>query len=176
MQYTKDTFYITLRNRLATLNPSRVISVDGTTRPAIVVAENEAVIPVRPLPDTFYLEWGQAQPVPQHLGDHPIFWFECVISYHTFGTTESGVDRGRSLASLDRDLLNVTQPGTAPKCDYTQTPPANLGTGIVWSTPQLGKIVGGEAPRNEALPRGTAGVRLERSASLRVFFFPETIS
>lgn len=173
MQFTKDTFYITLRDRLAASNPSRVISVDGAMRPAIVVAENEVVIPVRPLPDAFYLEWGQAQPVAQQLGDHAIFSLECVISYHTFGTVESGVDRGRSLASLDTDLLNITQPGSAPKCDYTQTPAAALGTNIVWSTPHLGKIVGSESSRNEGLPRATCGIRLERSASLRVFFFPE---
>ena len=56
MQFTKDTFYITLRNRLAALNPARVITLNGLTRPAVVVAENEAVIPVKPLPDAFYIE------------------------------------------------------------------------------------------------------------------------
>lgn len=173
MQFTKDTFYITLRNRLANANPSRTITLDGATRPAIVVAENEAVIPVRPLPDAFYLEWGVALPVPQQVGDCAIYSVECVISYHTFGTAESGVDRGRALASLDNDLLNITQPGAAPKTDYTQTPPVTLGTSIVWSAPQLGKVVGSEASRNEALPRGTSGIRLERTATVKVFFFPE---
>lgn len=173
MQFTKDTFYITLRNRLATVNPSRIITLDGATRPAIVVAENESVIPVRPLPDAFYLEWGVAQPVPQQVGDCAIFSLECLISYHTLGTVESGVDRGRALASLDNDLLNITQPATAPKTDYTQTPPVTLSTNIVWSTPQFGKTVGSQAPRNEALPRGTSGIRLERSATVKVFFFPE---
>lgn len=173
MQFTKDTFYITLRNRLANVNPSRVITLDGVTRPAIVVAENEAVIPVRPLPDTFYLEWGAAQPVPQQIGDCAVFSMECVVSYHTFGTVESGTNRGRALASLDQDLLNITQPGSAAKTDYTQTPPVNLGTSIVWNAPQLGKVLGSEAARNEALLRGTAGIRLERTASVKVFFFPE---
>ena len=173
MQFTKDTFYITLRDRLAALNPARTITLNGATRPAVVVAENEVVIPVRPLPDAFYLEWGGAQPVPQQVGERAIFQLECVVSYHTFGTVESGVDRGRALASLDTDLLGITQPGCAPKFDYTQTPAANLGSSIVWSTPQLGKIVGSEAPRNEELPRGTAGIRLERTASMKVFFFPE---
>ena len=173
MQFTKDTFYITLRDRLATVNPSRIISWNGTTRPAIVVAENEVVVPVTPLPDAFYLEWGVAQPIPQQIGDFAIYSLECVISYHTFGSVESGVDRGRSLASLDNDLLSITQPATAPKLDYTQTPPTNLGTSIVWSTPVLGKVVGSEALRNEGLPRGTPGIRLERSATVTVFFFPE---
>src|SRR5690242_2850980 len=173
MQFTKDSFYITLRNRLATVSPARVITIDGTTRPAIVAAENELVVPIKPLPDAFYLEWGNAQVVPQQSGDHAIFSLECVVSYHTFGSVQSGVDRGRSLASLDTDLLTITQPGSAPKCDYTQTPPVSLGSNIVWSTPQFGKIVGSEASRNEALPRGTTGVRLERSATVKVFFFPE---
>lgn len=173
MQFTKDSFYMTLRGRLATVNPSRVIAPDGTTRPAIVVAENELVIPVKPLPDTFYLEWGAAQPVAQQMGQRAIYALECVISYHTFGTTDSGTDRGRTLASLDTDLLNITQPGYAPKCDYTQTPPTGLGTNIVWSVVQFGKVVGSEAGRNEALPRGSSGVRLERAATVKVFFFTE---
>jgi hypothetical protein len=173
MQPTKDTFYITLRDRLATLNSSRIISLNGATRPAIVVAENEVVVPVTPLPDAFYLEWGSAQAVAQQIGDRAIFSLECLISYHTFGSVESGVDRGRSLASLDTDLIGITQPATAPKRDYTQTPPADLGTSIVWGTPQFGKVIGSEAPKNESLPRGSAGVRLERTATVKVFFFPE---
>jgi hypothetical protein len=173
MQFTKDTFYITLRDRLAALNPTRVITLNGVTRPAIVAAENEVVIPVKPQPDAFYIEWGAAQAAPQQTGDRAIFSLECLISYHTFGTVESGVDRGRTLAELDTEFISVCQPGTAHKRDYTQAPAVDLGTSIVWSTPQLGKVVGSEAPRNEALPRGTSGVRLERTAALKVFFFPE---
>lgn len=176
MQSTKDTLYIALRDRLATVNPSRIISMNGAIRPAIVVAENEAVVPVTPLPDTFYLEWGAVQAVPQQIGDRSIFSLECVISYHTFGSVESGVDRGRSLASLDTDLITITQPATALKRDYTQSPPVDLGTSIVWGTPQFGKVVGSEAPRSESLPRGTAGIRLERTTTVKVFFFPEIVS
>jgi hypothetical protein len=172
MQFTKDTFYITLRDRLAALNPARVITLNGVTRPAVVVAENEAVIPVKPLPDAFYLEWGAAQAVPP-IGDRAIFSLECLISYHTFGTAESGVDRGRTLAALDTELISICQPAASPKLNYTQTTPVSLGTSIVWSMPQLGKVAGSEAPRTEALPRGTSGVRLERTASLKIFFFSE---
>ena len=173
MQFTKDTFYIALRDRLAAINPSRLITLNGVTRPAVIVAENEAVIPVKPLPDTFYIEWGAAQTVPRQIGDRAIYSMECLVSYHTFGTVESGVDRGRSLAELDTELITMCRPATSPKVDYTQTPPAGLGTSIVWTTPQFGKIVGSEAPKNEALPRGTAGIRLERTVTLKVFFFPE---
>jgi hypothetical protein len=83
------------------------------------------------------------------------------------------VDRGRILAELDTELITICQPATARKRDYTQTIPADLGTSIVWNTSLLGKVAGSEAPRNEALPSGTSGVRLERTASLKVFFFPE---
>jgi len=173
MQPTKDTFYIALRDRLAAINPSRLITLNGVTRPAVIVAENEAVIPVKPLPDTFYIEWGAAQAVPRQIGDRAIYSMECLVLYHTFGTVESGVDRGRSLAELDTELITMCRPATSPKLNYTQTPPADLGTSIVWTAPQFGKIVGSEAPRNEALPRGTAGIRLERTVALKVFFFPE---
>ena len=173
MQFAKDTFYITLRDRLGALNPARTITLNGVTRPAVVVAENEVVLPVKPLPDAFYIEWGAAQAIPKQIGDCAILSLECLISYHTVGSAESGVDRGRTLAALDSELIGITQPATAPKRDYTQSSPSDLGTNIVWSTPQLGKIVGSEAPRTEALPRGTAGVRLERTATLKVFFFPE---
>jgi hypothetical protein len=138
MQYTKDTFYITLRDRLAALNPQRVITLNGVTRPAVVVAENEAVIPVKPLPDAFYIEWGSAQPVLP-TGDRAMFSLECVISYHTFGSVESGVDRGRTLTALDTELISICLPATAPKLDYTQNPAVGLGTNIVWTCPVLGK-------------------------------------
>ena len=107
------------------------------------------------------------------MGDRSIFSLECLISYHSFGTAETGVDRGRTLAALDTELISICQPAVTPKLDYTQTTPASLGTSIVWTTPQLGKVSGSEAPRTEALPRGTTGVRLERTTSLRVFFFSE---
>jgi hypothetical protein len=173
MQFTKDTFYITLRNRLAALNPARTIILNGVSRPAVVVAENEAVIPVKPLADAFYIEWGEVQPAPQQIGDRAIFSLECLISYHTFGTVESGVDRGRTLAAMDLELIRICQPANSPKLDYTKSPPGALGTSIVWTSPQLGKVVGSEAPRTEALPRGTTAVRLERTASVKVFFFSE---
>lgn len=173
MQPTKDSFYITLLQRLIALNPQRTITLNGTTRPAIVVAENEMVVPVVPSPDAFYIEWGEAHPVMQQHGSTPLMAMECIISYHTFGTVESGVDRGRSLASLDMELLSICQPGWTSKRDYTQVPSVDLGTKISWSDPTLGKVAGSEAPRKEGLPRGNEGVRLERSASLTVFFFPE---
>jgi hypothetical protein len=173
MQYTKDSFYMTLLNRLMALNPQQTITVNGTTRPALVVAENELVVPVVPLPDAFYLEWGAAVPVQGQIGDRILLAMECIVSYHTFGTVESGVDRGRSLAALDMELLSLCQPPWTSKRDYTQTPSIDLGTNIFWTQPDFGKVSGSEAAKNEGLPRGTEGVRLERSVNLKVFFFSE---
>lgn len=173
MQFTKDSFYMTLLNRLVALNPQQTITLNGTTRSALVVAENELVVPVVPLPDAFYIEWGAAAPVDGQIGDHALLAMACVITYHTFGTVESGVDRGRALAALDMELLSICQPPWTSKRDYTQTPSIDLGTRIFWTQPEFGKVSGSEAARNEGLPRGTEGVRLERSVSLKVFSFSE---
>jgi hypothetical protein len=173
MQSTKDSFYMTLLNRLVALNPQQTITLNGTTRPALVVAENELVVPVVPLPDAFYIEWGVALPVQKQTGDRALLAMDCIISYHTFGTVESGVDRGRALAGLDMELLGICQPPWTSKRDYTQTPSEDLGTRIFWTQPDFGKVSGSEAAKNEGLPRGTEGVRLERTVNLKVFFFSE---
>ena len=173
MQFTKDSFYMALLERLMSLNPSRTVFLNGTTRPALIVAENELVIPVEPLPDAFYIEWGSVQPVQRLEGDRALLEMDCSISHHTFGTVQSGVDRGRTLAALDMELLSICQPQRAPKRDYAQTPSLDLGTNIFWTTPNLGKISGSEASRSEGLPRGSEGIRLERSVTIKVFFFSE---
>jgi len=173
MQFTKDSFYMTLLARLVALNPQRTVTLNGTTRPAIIVAENELVVPIEPLPDAFYLEWGAAQVVPQQVGSRALLAMDCLISYHTFGTVESGVDRGRTLAALDMELLAICQPPWSSKRDYSQAPSVDLGTKISWTQPGFGKVVGSEAAKNEGLPRGSEGVRLERSTSVKVFFFSE---
>lgn len=168
MQFAKDSFYMALRERLAALNPSRTVTLDGATRPALIVAENELVVPVDPLADAFYLEWG-----PAHELEHPphgtaLTEMECAISYHTFGTSETGVDRGRTLAALDAELLGICQPQQTAQRDFTQTPSVDLGTRVFWTVPELGAISGSQVDQNAG--RGT---RLERSARVRVFFFSE---
>src|SRR3954452_19633103 len=100
MQFAKDSFYMALRERLAALNPSRTVTLNGATRPAVIVAENEMVTPVEPLPDAFYLEWGPAKTVARHAGALALMQMECVISHHTFGTCATAVDRGRTLTAL----------------------------------------------------------------------------
>src|SRR5437879_11872825 len=89
MQFAKDSFYMALRERLASLNPQRTVTLNGATRPAVVVAENELVIPVEPLPDAFYIEWGAAQAV--ETSTRTINAMNCMISHYTFGTVETGL-------------------------------------------------------------------------------------
>ncbi len=173
MQFTKDSFYMALLARLVALNPQRTVTLNGATRPALIVAENELVIPVEPLPDAFYIEWGAVAAVKQQTGSRALMAMDCVISHHTFGTVESGVDRGRTLAALDTELLSICQPPRTSKRDYTQTPSVDLGTNILWTVPELGKVSGSEALQNMGLPRGSEGVRLERIATMKVFFFAE---
>ncbi|HZQ68364.1 MAG TPA: hypothetical protein VFA68_07575 [Terriglobales bacterium] len=173
MQFAKDSFYMTLRQRLAALNPARTVTLQGSMRPAVITAENELVIPIQPLADAFYIEWGAARPVEKQGGSRELMQMDCVISYHTFGTVESGVDRGRMLGQLDSELMWMCIPRQTPKRDYTQTPTVDLGTNIFWNTPQLGEISGSQGSLPQGLPRGTQRARLERRASLSLFFFPE---
>jgi hypothetical protein len=91
----------------------------------------------------------------------------CVISHHTLGTSETGVDRGRVLAGLDMELMSICHPPRTSKRDYTQTPSLDLGTNIFWTAPELGEVAG-EGGRNPS-----QRARLERRARLRLFFYPE---
>jgi len=173
MQFAKDSFYMALRERLVALNPSRTITMNGATRPAIVVAENELVIPVEPLPDAFYIEWGGVHAVDRQTGSRALMEMDCEISYHTSGSCETGVDRGRTLAALDTELLGMCQPPATRKQDYTQSPSVDMGTSVVWIAPVLGEITGSEGATNGALPQRNQGVRLERKVKVTVFFYPE---
>ena len=56
MQNAKDSFYMALRTRLATINPERTVLLRGTMRPGILVEEAEA--PFSQFPnDVFVLRW-----------------------------------------------------------------------------------------------------------------------
>ncbi len=167
MQFAKDSFYMALRERLSALNPQRVVSLNGVSRPAVIVAENEAVVPVEPLPDAFYIEWGAVK-IAAQISPKPLMGMDCVISHHTLGTVDSEVDRGRTLAELDTELLSICHPPHTAKQDFTQSPSADLGTNIFWTMPILEEVSG-------LLARETSNkrVQLERKTRLTVFFVPE---
>jgi hypothetical protein len=158
MQNAKDTFYVTLRNRLATLNPNRTMLLRGVLRPGILVEEAEAVVPMPPA-DVFVLRWttlGTDVNLPLVLAR-----LECEILYTTGGTqAASGLDRGRALEEMDAEVLGLLSPNCAPKMDYTQTPPVQLNTPVFWT------------PANFT-PAVTLRDRLSRSAMVTIFAYQE---
>lgn len=175
MQCAKDSFYMALRERLARVNPARTVTIGGITRPAILVVENEPVSGSEPLGDTFHIYWGAARASKQHSGgERALLGLECTIAYRTGGSGAAGADRGRSLGALDEELLAICQPGWTAKRDYRQAPAVELGTNVVWTAPELGEIEAvGEAPSNWRKTRAIAGARLQRLASLSLYFFAE---
>jgi hypothetical protein len=158
MQNAKDTFYVTLRNRLATLNPNRTMLLRGVQRPGILVEEAEAVVPMPP-PDVFVLRWTALETdvnLPMTLAQ-----MQCEILYATGGTlAASGLDRGRALEEMDAELLALLAPYSAPKMNYTQTPPAQMNTPVFWTAAEFAAAV-------------TLRDRLSRSAKVTVFAYQE---
>ncbi|HJS98487.1 MAG TPA: hypothetical protein VJ756_05300 [Terriglobales bacterium] len=176
MQFAKDSFYMALRERLTVVNPGRTVVMNGVTRPAILVVENEAASVAEPVADTFHIYWGGAKVIKAHSGgERPLIGLECTIAYRTAGSGEAGVDRGRSLARLDEEPLAICRPGWAAKGDYTQSPPVELGTHLMWNPPDFGETeTVGEAPSSWRKSRALSGARLQRLASMTIYFFGET--
>lgn len=158
MQNAKDTFYMTLRSRLATVNPERSILLRGAVRPGVVVEEAEA--PMNQLPsDVFVLRWlglGTDTDLPAMMAAE-----QCEIIYQTYGTQSfGGLDRGRSLSEMDAELLAMIAPYHTPKLNYTATPPATMLTQVFWDEPAFAPTV---------IQRD----RLSRTASVVVYSYQE---
>jgi hypothetical protein len=159
MQPTKDSFYIALRDRLVAVDPSRTVTLDGATRPAIAVLENEPPTGAPQLCDTFYLKWGDARPAGHSVGN--LMALECTIAYCTKGSIQNGsLDRGRDLAALDDDLLAICSPPQAAKNDYSSGSPVSLGSTIFWTQPVLNAA--------KSTPPYVG-----RDITVTVFFYPE---
>ena len=159
MQPTKDSFYIALRDRLVTVDPNRTITLDGATRPAIAVIENEPPTGAPLLCDCFYLSWGNARPTSLTAGC--LMSMDCTISYFTKGSLQNAsLDRGRDLASLDNDLLAMCWPPQTEKCDYRSGQPVSLGSTIFWTKPELNSA--------KSTPPYVG-----RDVTVTVFFYPE---
>jgi len=158
MQNGKDTFYITLRNRLTTVNPSRTMSLRAVTRPGILVEEAEAPVAELPL-DVFVLRWTKLAADTQL--PSILTQMTCEIHYATAGTQDNaGLDRGRALEEMDDELLQLLCPASAIKMNYTQTPAAQMGTSIFWSQAIFA-------------PATTVRERMGRVAAVNVFAFQE---
>jgi len=164
MQFAKDSVYVAFRDRLASVNPERVIVIDGLSRPAVVVAENQSVSlesGATVIRNAFELRWGAAEVVRQaRVSGRPLMQLELQISYSVTGVSSTGNDRGRTLGAMDMELLQMCTPRRTTKQDYTQATPVPLGSMVFWSDPQLSEV------------KDEAGV-LKRSALLAVFYFPE---
>jgi hypothetical protein len=172
MQFAKDSFFLALQQRLASLNPARTVTLNGATVPAVVVVENLPPSSAEPQPNTFYIEWSAANVLDGHAGNGALMSLACVISYYTLGTVQSMVDRGRVLGELDDELLGICQPPNTEKRDYTQSPSADLGSGVFWTQPAFEEMKArGVEDSAESHPDG----RVERTARLTIFFFSEVI-
>ena len=159
MQATKDTLYLTLRDRLAQAYPGRTITVDGITRPAIVVVENDKPSVTARQHDAFYLEWGEARAVRPAIST--LMAMVCTVSYASAGTEQNGgLDRGRTLGELESEWQGICSPAVAGKNDYSSGNPVDLGSNIFWTQPVFRPAKG--APDCVA-----------REASLTVYFYPE---
>jgi hypothetical protein len=137
VQNAKDTFYEMLRGRLAALNPERTVVLRGVTRPGVVVDENEFSASA-PLADCFHLRWTTETVETQ--GCMPLVEMGCEVSYATAGTLmNSGLDRGRSLAAMDGELLAAVrqQPQNTTKSSYSALASNGavepMGTRVWWS-------------------------------------------
>jgi hypothetical protein len=158
MQNARDTFYITLRNRLAALNPARTMTLRAVTRPGIFVQDAEAPMP-QPLLDVFALRWTGVE--ADHQLPAILARMTCEIDYATAGTqNNAGLDRGRALEEMDYEVLTLLYPYATQKMNYAQTPAAALETMVFWSEPVFGSAV---ALRD----------RLSRTAKVTVFAFQE---
>jgi hypothetical protein len=158
MQNAKDTFYITLGTRLATVNPSRTMTLLAVTRPGILVQEAEAPMP-QPLLDAFALSWTGLEAdlqMPAILAR-----MTCEIQYSTAGTqTNAGLDRGRALEEMDYEVLKLLYPYSAQKMNYTQNPAVRMETMVFRSEPTFSPIA-------------TLRDRLSRTAKVTVFAYQE---
>ncbi len=159
MQPAKDSFYMAMHDRLAVYDPQRTVTLDGVTRPAILVLENEQPEIAPPLYDAFCLSWGTARFMEE--AHSTLMAMDCSLSYRTRGTVPNGgLDRGRALAALDCDLLAICSPPRIAKCDYSSGTPTALGSTVFWTQPVMN---GAKATEQD----------VGRNASITVLFYPE---
>lgn len=129
MQNAKDTFYETLRDRLAAANAAATLVVRGVVRPAVVVEENE-IASAAELRDCFRLRWTGLR---VDAGAAALVSMACEIRYATAGSG-GGLDRGRALAAMDAALMAAVgaAPQSAVKKDFSGL--ANGGAAVSLSS------------------------------------------
>ncbi len=137
-QDAKDTFYLALRDRLAIRNADRTVVVRDAARTGVVVAENEIAEQGAELTGAFVLRWTDFS--EDTSGPMPLMRGRCEIRYTTAGIPEiAGMDRGRTLAAMDEELLAMLQPAQVPLQSYAAAgAPVTGGTQVFWSDASLG--------------------------------------
>ncbi len=162
MQNARDTFYVTLRDRLAALNPARTIVLRGVTRPGVLVEENELASAYQPV-NAFSLRWTGLSVDAQ--GALPLVTMVCEIRYATDGDSgNGGMDRGRLLSAMDGELAAAVSgtPQNVRKMNYAGAAGGSgvaMGTNVFWSDAVFGAVT-------------VNGERLERVATVEVFCLP----
>ena len=155
MQAVKDSFYMTLRQRLAQSYPTRTMG--DANQPALVACENVCE-PWLPAKDVFYLRWTLDEKLPVDAIAARWRALQCEIAYGTAGTeSANGEDRGRALAELDAELHSILEPRQTALLDYSQDPAAELGGTVLWTRPEFND------------PKDTGGV-IQRTARLSILW------
>lgn len=162
MQNAKDTFYLTLRDRLAAVNPARTMALRGVTRPGSLVEENELTTAMLPA-NAFCLSWTGLKVGAR--AAMPLVQMQCEIRYCTDGNAgNGGMDRGRMLAAMDEELMTAvnSDPQHAVKNKYVAGSVSGtaMETNVFWGDVDFADLV----TRNE---------RLERVATVEVFAYQE---
>jgi hypothetical protein len=164
MQNAKDTFYVTLRDRLAAVNPARTMVVRGVTRPGVRVEENELTSADVPT-GVFSLRWGSLK--VDAAGALPLVAMGCEIRYCTDGDSgNGGMDRGRLLAGMDAELVAAVNaaPQNMGKMNFSGSgvgvAGASMGTNVFWGDVAFGAVM-------------VDGERLERVATVEVWAYQE---
>jgi hypothetical protein len=169
MQDAKDTFYVTLRDRLAAINPARTMVLRGATRPGVLVEENELASAMPPV-NAFRLRWVGLSFDPH--GALPLAAMSCEMSYATDGDSgNGGMDRGRLLSAMDGELAAALNeaPQSVPRMNFAGAAggagigvgaPATMATNVFWGDVSFG-------------PVSVNRERLERVATVEVFSYQE---
>jgi hypothetical protein len=162
MQNARDMFYVTLRDRLAALNPVRTMVVRGVTRPGVLVEENELASAYHPV-DTFCLRWTGLKVAAR--AELPLVSMVCEIEYATDGSVgNGGMDRGRLLAGMDAELAAAV--GAAPQSVRKMNFAGVAGGAMAMET----NVFWGDAAFGDAVADGE---RLKRVAKVEVFTYQE---
>ncbi len=160
MQNARDTFYVTLRDRLAAVNPARTMLVRGVMRPGLLVEENELASANEPA-DVFRLRWTGLR--VDAVGPLPLVAMSCEIRYATDGNAgNGGMDRGRLLAGMDAELVAAihASPQKVRKMNYSVAPAVAMGTNVFWGDVAFAASM-------------VTGERVERVATVEVFCYQE---